>query len=299
MGPTASGKTQLAFELAACLPCDVISVDSAMVYRGMDIGTAKPTRAELLAVPHQLLDIRDLPERYSAGQFCQDARKAIELSFARQRIPLLVGGTMLYFRALQAGLSPLPEAHPPLRAHLAEEARQKGWPALHHTLSCIDPVAAQSIHPQDSQRIQRALEIYYVTGKNRTEFYKTASPVPYHFINLGVQMERAQLEERIIQRFHRMVQAGLIEEVERLKRREDLVSTLPALRAVGYPQVWDYLDGKSTLAEMKEKSIIATRQLAKRQMTWLRRWPHLSFVPHDFFKVRDILLKQLSRPSSI
>lgn len=284
MGPTASGKTQLAIELVQHLPCDIISVDSAMVYRGMDVGTAKPTPDELAIAPHRLINILDPKEPYSAGQFCTDANMAITEILAKNRIPLLVGGTMLYFRALQQGLSPLPAADTSIRQQLSEEAAKKGWAALHQRLQTIDPTAAARISPQDAQRIQRALEIFQLTGLSLTEFCKKTAntPSPYQMINIGLMVEdRTNLAHRIEVRFKRMLKEGFLEEVAQLKAREDLHPDMPSMRAVGYRQLWDYLAGLITAQEMEERAIIATRQLAKRQMTWLRSWPEMRFLRSD------------------
>ncbi len=273
MGPTASGKTDLAVALAGRLPCDIISVDSAMVYRGMDIGTAKPGADMLARAPHRLIDIRDPADPYSAALFRQDALAEMAAITRNGRIPLLVGGTMLYFRALQRGLSELPGANAEVRLRLAAEAAAKGWGALHTRLAAIDPQAAARIHPNDPQRIQRALEVYELTGSTRTELYSrdTAEPLTYRVIKLAVApSDRHILHEAIARRFHDMLQQGLIEEVEALRRRGDLTPEAPALRAVGYRQVWAYLGGEMNCEEMTKRAIITTRQLAKRQLTWLR-----------------------------
>lgn len=278
MGPTASGKTQLAVELVKQFPFEIISVDSAMVYRGMNIGTAKPSEAILKIAPHHLIDIRDPAEAYSAAQFCEDASRLIEIILSKKKIPLLVGGTMLYFRALQNGLSDLPSADPALRIHLRHEGEQKGWPHLHERLVLIDPVAAQRIHPHDSQRIQRALEIYELTGKNMTTWQLENKELPssYQIYNLAVMpKDRAILHERIAKRFAEMLEAGLVDEVRQLFARNDLTLDTPAIRSVGYRQVWEYLLGQLSYQEMQERGVIATRQLAKRQLTWLRSWPEL------------------------
>jgi tRNA dimethylallyltransferase len=278
MGPTASGKTRLAIALTQHFPCDIISVDSAMVYRGMDIGTAKPTREEQALAPHRLLDILDPSQPYSAGQFCLDAQQAITEIIAKGRTPLLVGGTMLYFRALQQGLSPLPPANPELRQRLLEQANVQGWEALHQRLGAIDPVAAQRISPHDQQRIQRALEIYELTGRPMTTFCQDSplQPTPYPIINLAlIPKDRTQLHQRIAERFTDMLAQGFIEEVQSLRQRGDLNPDLPSLRAVGYRQVWRYLEGLTNAADMQEQALAATRQLAKRQLTWLRSWPEL------------------------
>jgi len=292
MGPTAAGKTDIAVELAQHIPCDIISVDSAMVYRGMDIGTAKPT-AEILAIaPHQLIDIRDPSEPYSAADFCQDALPAIQLSLSKGRIPLLVGGTMLYFRALQQGLAALPSADMVLRQQIAEQALQMGWPALHAKLNELDPVSAERIHQNDAQRIQRALEVITLTNKPLTHLYASQGQVAhdYDFINIGLApVERARLHQRIAERFSKMLKQGLIEEVEVLKRRADLNPDLPALRSVGYRQVWDYLSQLINFEEMQERGIIATRQLAKRQLTWLRHWQDIIWQDAETVEVRNIL----------
>jgi tRNA dimethylallyltransferase len=276
MGPTASGKTQLAIDLVQRLPCEIISVDSAMVYRGMDIGTAKPTAAVLKIAPHRLLNIRDPAEAYSAAQFCDDALREVEDIIAQGKIPLLVGGTMMYFRALQKGLSDLPSANAEIREKLTSEALQCGWPAMHERLVMIDPVAAQRIHPHDSQRIQRALEVYEISGKNLTSWQQQGakSLFQYQVINLAVSpVDRAVLHERIAQRFAAMLAEGFMDEVQRLFQRGDLTLETPAIRSVGYRQAWEYLLGQYSFETMQEKAVIATRQLAKRQLTWLRHWP--------------------------
>lgn len=280
MGPTASGKTRLAIELVQQLPCDIISVDSAMVYRGMDIGTAKPTPAELAIAPHRLIDIVDPAYPYSAGQFCVNATAAIEDSLKQQRIPLLVGGTMLYFRSLQQGLSPLPSADNAVRQQLTAQAEQIGWEGLHQRLAQIDPAAAARIQPQDAQRIQRALEIYQLTGMSPTAFYQQAQAQKpaYRFINVGLMIEdREYLHQQIALRFINMLEQGFIDEVANLKARGDLNADLPSMRSVGYRQVWDYLAGQCNKDEMQEQAITATRQLAKRQLTWLRSWPEIQY----------------------
>lgn len=273
MGPTASGKTDLAVDLVKQFPCDIISVDSAMVYREMDIGTAKPTADILAQAPHRLIDIRDPSQAYSAAEFCQDAVTEIEKIHALKRIPLLVGGTGLYFRSLQQGLSNLPSAHPEIRERLSQEAERLGWAAMHCRLADIDPQAAHRIHPNDPQRIQRALEVYEVTGQTMTAWYEQSvgSCLPYRIIKLIIApTNRTALHVRIACRFKTMLEQGLIEEVERLIARGDLTLSLPALRAVGYRQVWLYLTNKLKYEDLLEQGIIATRQLAKRQLTWLR-----------------------------
>jgi len=278
MGPTASGKTDLAVALIEELPCDIISVDSAMIYRGMDIGTAKPDAATLARAPHRLIDILDPAQNYSAAQFRADALREMAEITARGRVPLLVGGTMLYFRALQKGLSDLPSAQPEVRARLDAEAREHGWQHMHQRLAAVDPVAAQRIHPNDPQRIQRALEVYELTGRSMTELclaeQGAAIPLPYRLLKIAVApQERAVLHGRIDTRFRTMLDKGFLAEVERLYDRGDLHTGLPSMRAVGYRQVWAYLAGQVNYAEMVENAITASRQLAKRQLTWLRGQP--------------------------
>ena len=274
MGPTACGKTDLAVELTRRFPCTIISVDSAMIYRGMDIGTAKPGPEILRVAPHRLIDILDPAEAYSAAQFCVDAHREMRDIMASGRIPLLVGGTMLYFRALQRGLSDLPSADVAVRSHLEQQAQERGWPYLHQRLAAVDPVAAARIHPNDPQRIQRALEVYEISGVPMTDFLTaaTASAWPGPVIKIIISpSDRTELRQRITGRFHNMLEQGLIEEVQALRKRGDLDRNRPALRSVGYRQIWDYLCTGLDYDEMIRKAIIATSQLAKRQMTWLRR----------------------------
>lgn len=286
MGPTASGKTQLAVQLVQHFPFEIISVDSAMVYRGMDIGTAKPDTHILQIAPHHLIDCRDPSEAYSAAQFKEDALQLISAIFARKKIPLLVGGTMLYFRALQQGLADMPSANAELREQLRQEGLRDGWPALHARLASVDPVSAARIHQHDSQRIQRALEVYLLTGINLTEWQKKSSSdtenIFDHVINIAIApQDRAILHARIAERFLKMLDEGFIEEVKTLYARGDLTLETPAIRSVGYRQVWEYLQGKLTYNEMTEKGIIATRQLAKRQLTWLRSWPDVMWFDSE------------------
>ncbi|RUO62974.1 tRNA (adenosine(37)-N6)-dimethylallyltransferase MiaA [Pseudidiomarina insulisalsae] len=278
-GPTAAGKTGLAIELSQRLNAEIISVDSALIYRGMDIGTAKPTAAELAAAPHRLIDICDPAERYSAAQFASDARREIEAILATGKIPLLVGGTMLYFKALLEGMSQLPEADADLRQQLTARLVAEGAQALHDELVRVDPTSAQRIHPNDPQRLIRALEVYHLSGKTMTELTATrAGALPYPVIQLAVApQERQVLHERIAQRFKQMLEEGFIAEVEALRARNDLHLDLPALRCVGYRQVWQYLDGDDDYPTMVDKGIFATRQLAKRQLTWLRKWPGVAW----------------------
>ncbi|WP_317931455.1 tRNA (adenosine(37)-N6)-dimethylallyltransferase MiaA [Halioxenophilus sp. WMMB6] len=277
MGATASGKTALAMGLAERLPVELISVDSALVYRGMDIGSAKPTPAEQALVPHRLIDLRDPSEPYSAADFCRDASAAMAEVTAGGKIPLLVGGTMMYFRALLDGLNALPEADPVVRAEIEAKARQHGWPYIHAWLAQVDPDAAAQIHPNHSQRLGRALEVYLQTGKTMTEL-RSARPMSsitehYRVVQLAVApRERATLHQRIAQRFEQMLVDGVVAEVQALYARGDLSPDLPAVRAVGYRQLWNFCAGQCSLDEAISQAKAATRQLAKRQFTWLRGW---------------------------
>jgi tRNA dimethylallyltransferase len=274
MGPTAAGKTGLAVELVKRLPCDIISVDSTMVYRGLDIGSAKPEADILAQAPHRLIDICDPADPYSAAQFLRDALREIADITAAGRIPLLVGGTMLYFHALVKGLSPLPEANPELRAQLADEGRRRGWPAMHQDLVAIDPRSAARIHPNDPQRIQRALEVFRLTGRTRSELFDApmVELFPCRATKLIVApTDRGLLHRQIEQRFAQMLAQGLVQETQALYNKEDLGLDKPAIRAVGYRQVWEYLDGDTDYDTMAERAVIATRQLARRQFTWLRK----------------------------
>jgi tRNA dimethylallyltransferase len=287
MGPTASGKTAAALAIAERIPCEIISVDSALVYRGMDIGTAKPTTAERAAVPHHLIDIRDPAEAYSVMQFRTDALALVADIVARGRLPLLVGGTMLYFKGLRDGLDALPVADPVLRAQLDADAAAHGMPALHARLAAVDPVTAARLPPNDSQRIQRALEIYLLTGQPMSSLLaQQAKPVlPFRLLPLALEpSERSALHARIARRFDAMLAPGetgepaLLAEVARLRERGDLHPGLPSIRCVGYRQAWSYLDGDIDLATLRETGIAATRQLAKRQLTWLRSMPQRTVI---------------------
>lgn len=279
MGPTASGKTAAALEIARHLPCEIISVDSALVYREMNIGTAKPHPDELAAVPHHLIDILDPTQAYSAMQFRSDTLRLAEQIHARGKLPLLVGGTMLYFKVLRDGLDDLPEADPALRARLDEEATRDGVPAQHARLATLDAVTAARLKPNDSQRIQRALEVIALTGKPMsallTQQGAQAQALPFTLLPLALEpADRAVLHERIARRFDLMLENdALLDEVRALRARGDLHLGLPSMRCVGYRQVWEYLDGCYGYAAMRERGIIATRQLAKRQITWLRSTP--------------------------
>ncbi|SET04258.1 tRNA (adenosine(37)-N6)-dimethylallyltransferase MiaA [Thorsellia anophelis] len=274
MGPTASGKTQLAMTLYDKLPAELVSVDSALIYRSMDIGTAKPTLAEQAQYPHALLDIRDPAESYSAAEFYQDAQCEIKKIHARGNIPILVGGTMLYFKALLEGLSPLPTADSQIRASIEAEAIEKGWPYIHAKLSAIDPVSGARIHENDSQRICRALEVYLITGKSMTVMQQAKGmQFDYPVIQLALlPKEREWLHKRIELRFELMVKDGFISEVEHLIARGDLNLDMPSMRSVGYRQAWEYLHGAYDKNEFIFRGVCATRQLAKRQLTWLRSW---------------------------
>lgn len=276
-GPTAAGKSASTHAIATRWEVEIIVMDSATIYTGMDIGTAKPTAAEQAAIPHHLLDIRDPAESYSAAQFVHDTEKLIDEIQSRGHHVLLCGGTLLYYKALREGLSNLPVSIPDIRAQLDAEAEQKGWPALHAELATIDPETAARLAPADSQRVQRALEIYRSSGKTMSAWLRDAPPKPlvnrqYATISLE-PVERPQLNPRIAQRYHQMIEAGLVPEVEKLYARKDLHVGLPAIRSVGYRQIWEYLEGDTSLEQAIEKAIIATRQLAKRQMTWLRAMP--------------------------
>ena len=273
MGPTASGKTDMALKLAEEFPLDMISVDSALVYRGMDIGTAKPDAATLKRVPHRLIDIRDPEESYSAGEFVRDARAEIDASYERGHIPLLVGGTMMYFRALTEGIAELPEADAEMRAAIDAEAAASGWPALHAQLATVDASAAARIEPNDSQRIQRALEVYRISGRPLSAWQAAAgsSDREDKFFKIALLTgSRPALHERIALRLQQMMENGLVEEVQTLMARPGLTAGHSSMRAVGYRQVWAQLEGQGSLADASQKALAATRQLAKRQLTWLR-----------------------------
>ncbi|WP_210147110.1 tRNA (adenosine(37)-N6)-dimethylallyltransferase MiaA [Shewanella maritima] len=280
MGPTASGKTALAIELAKHHNCEIISVDSALIYKGMDIGSAKPTADEIAQAPHALIDILDPAESYSAADFRQDAIAEIERILAKGKTPLLVGGTMMYFKTLLEGLSPLPSADEAIRAEITKQAESIGWQALHQELCDIDPVAGERIHPNDPQRLSRALEVYRITGKTLTELSQTKAPaLPYDVVQFAIApTDRKVLHELIAKRFNIMLEQGFVAEVESLKARGDLHIDMPSMRCVGYRQCWQYLDGEFDYKTMVEKGTAATRQLAKRQLTWLRGWPDLHWL---------------------
>jgi len=305
MGATAAGKTDLAVELTKSLPCDIVSVDSALIYKGMDIGTAKPDASVLAEAPHRLIDIIDPSESYSVAQFYQDALREMNEISAAGRIPLLVGGTMMYFRILREGIAALPSADEGVRKVIVQDAAEHGWPFVHAQLAKIDPEAAQRIKPTDPQRLQRALEVYRVSGKTMTQIWAEQKdptgdkghsdytelnsglpPVPYDVVSLAIgPSDRKVLHDRIEQRYHLMLKSGFIDEVKEFHSAENMHADMPSMKCVGYRQVWDYLDNKLDYDEMVERGIIATRQLAKRQLTWLRRWPNLNQLETNDSKV--------------
>ncbi|GGW83555.1 tRNA (adenosine(37)-N6)-dimethylallyltransferase MiaA [Alteromonas halophila] len=280
MGPTASGKTQLAIALALAGDSEIISVDSALVYRDMDIGTAKPDKNEQAGIAHHLIDIIDPADSYSVSQFCDEATQLIGDIQARNRRPILVGGTMMYFNALINGISPLPKSDEVVRAQIEHEAKQHGWQALHDELRRCDAQSAGRIHPNDPQRLTRALEVFRSTGKSLTQWQQNTPKRCMHKLHQFAiaPNDRAVLHERIAKRFDMMLAAGFEEEVDRLYKRGDLHESLPSIRSVGYRQMWQYLDGQITYDEMRERGIIATRQLAKRQLTWLRGWQDVTWL---------------------
>lgn len=296
MGPTASGKTDLAVSLVERFPFEIISVDSALVYRDMNIGTAKPDAETLARAPHRLIDIIDPSESYSASRFREEALEAMAEITAKGRIPLLVGGTMLYYRALEQGLSRLPEADAAVRARIEAEAAELGWQMLHERLARVDPEAAARIHPNDPQRLSRALEVYELSGRPMSELWREGqrNALPYRLVKMAVAPdERAILHERIARRFQLMLEQGFIEEVEALYRRGDLSPDLPSIRCVGYRQVWQYLAGELSHDEMVQKGVVATRQLAKRQFTWLRSEQKLSWFATFDSRLMEKVLKFL------
>jgi tRNA dimethylallyltransferase len=281
MGPTGGGKTDLAIALTERLPLDVVSVDSAMVYRGMDIGTAKPAADVLARTPHRLIDMLDPAQSYSAERFRVDALRELADIERSGRTALLVGGTMLYFRALQRGLAPLPDANPALRAEIDARAAREGWPSLHAKLSRLDPRAASRVHPHDAQRIQRALEVYELTGRPLSDLQREAGPAmtPRRWLKIALApADRSVLHDRITRRFQHMLANGLMDELRRLQARRDLDASTPSMRAVGYRQLWPYLRGDVTLEQAVQAAIVSTRQLAKRQLTWLRAEPDVIWL---------------------
>lgn len=280
MGPTASGKTGLALDIAAKVESEVISVDSALVYKGMDIGTAKPTQEEQAGVVHHLIDIIDPAQSYSVSQFVNDTNALIGDILARGKVPILAGGTMMYFNALINGISPLPKSDEKIRDEITQQAQRLGWSKLHDELRGVDPISGERIHPNDPQRITRALEVYRSTGKTLTHWQQQeGGKCPYNIAQFAIApADRAVLHERIATRFDLMLEQGFENEVVKLYERSDLHEDLPSVRSVGYRQMWQYLDGQLSYAEMRERGIIATRQLAKRQLTWLRGWEQVTWL---------------------
>ena len=280
MGPTASGKTGLALDIAAKVDSEVISVDSALVYKGMDIGTAKPTQEERAGVVHHLIDIIDPAQSYSVSQFVNDTNALIGDILARGKVPILAGGTMMYFNALINGISPLPKSDEKIRDEITQQAQRLGWSKLHDELRGVDPISGERIHPNDPQRITRALEVYRSTGKTLTHWQQQeGEKCPYNIAQFAIApADRAVLHERIATRFDLMLEQGFENEVVKLYERSDLHEDLPSIRSVGYRQMWQYLDGQLSYSEMRERGIIATRRLAKRQLTWLRGWEQVTWL---------------------
>lgn len=298
MGPTASGKTALACELVQHFPFEIISIDSAMIYRGMDIGTAKPDAKTLAAAPHRLIDILNPPDSYSAARCCTDVMACCDSIIERGKIPLLVGGTMMYFRALQQGLSVLPEADEPTRIGLLQQAEEHGWDYMHQMLVSIDPISGARIHPHDTQRVQRALEVFQLTGRPLSDLIgDNTCQCDIQYVNLIVTPDnRAWLHERIGERFKSMLDEGFVDEVEQLIQQWTLTRDYPAMRCVGYRQVFDYLQDEYNYQVLTEKGIAATRQLAKRQLTWLRHWPGgYRFIAENPTNLREmmVLIRQM------
>lgn len=285
MGPTASGKTDLAMKLYDHMPCEIVSVDSAMIYKGMDIGTAKPDQETLARYPHRLIDICDPSVAYSAAEFRMDALKQIEEIRSAGKVPILTGGTMLYFHALKNGLANLPEADAAVRERLLQEAEAEGWAAMHARLAEVDPESAKRLNPNDAQRLQRALEVYEITGRSMTDLWaeQEKQKPDFPIVSLAVMpQERSELHDRIARRFDIMLEQGFVDEVKRLWDRGDLDLQMPSVRCVGYRQVWEYFAGTWDYDTMKFKGVVATRQLAKRQVTWLRSWENLNWMDtHD------------------
>ena len=293
LGPTASGKSRLALELAADLPLEIVVMDSAQVYRGMDIGTAKPTAEERARVPHHLIDLVDPDQSYSVGLWREGAVQTVSGILQKNRIPLLVGGTMLYYRALTAGLAAMPSSDPELRAELDASAARRGWPSLHAELAKVDPEAAQRIQPNDAQRIQRALEVWKLTGEPLSKIQlRKEAPLPFALKALALMPERAALHARIADRFGAMLAAGLVDELRSLKSRFALHPALPSMRAVGYRQAWEFLEGRFGEDELRSRGVAATRQLAKRQLTWLRSFRDVETLPAADPRILRLALEQ-------
>lgn len=301
MGPTAVGKTALAISMVRSFPLEIISVDSALIYRGMNIGTAKPSPEELAQAPHHLIDILDPSQHYSAADFVKDATQICQEIHARGKIPFLVGGTMMYFKALEQGIATLPSANPTIRQMLLRKAEQNGWEMLHQELASIDPQSAARIHPHDPQRIQRALEVYYASGKTLSAWWsEQSSQSSFEFINIGLMpSDRSWLHDRIAARWNAMLSQGFVDEVKQLMTRQDLHPDLPSMRTVGYRQIWEYCLGQIDETTLHQKGLAATRQLAKRQMTWLRHWPDLYLLdPCDSTvesQCREIIAQSVGR----
>jgi tRNA dimethylallyltransferase len=292
MGPTASGKTGLAIKLMEYFPIELISVDSALVYKGMDIGTAKPTADELAKAPHRLISFLDPSQAYSAADFRDDALREMAEITAMGKIPVLVGGTMLYYRALENGIAEMPQADLEVREKLTKEAEKIGWDGLHQRLLEVDSVAGERIHPNDQQRIQRALEVFELTGKSLTKHQKEAQidALPYRLLKIAlIPEERTWIRELAATRFEQMLEQGFLDEVKALYERGDLHADLPSIRCVGYRQGWQYLEGELDYEEMKERAVIATRQLAKRQMTWLRSEPNIREFGAKNYNLKDVI----------
>lgn len=317
MGPTASGKTDLAIELCQRLPCDIISVDSAMIYRGMHIGTAKPSAEELARAPHRLIDICDPAESYSAADFRRDALEQMAAITGAGRIPLLVGGTMMYYKALLQGMGDLPAADPAVRRRLEAEAAEQGWASQHDRLALVDPVAAELIHPNNRQRLLRALEVFEVTGRPISTYWQDGENIkdypyttkwqadaghqlPYTVVQFALApAQRHLLHERIGVRFQAMLDQGFVEEVRGLRARGDLSPDMPSMRCVGYRQVWSWLDGEGDYADMVGRGVAATRQLAKRQLTWLRKWQNVTWLDSEAGQNVAIALKKIESHSTL
>jgi tRNA dimethylallyltransferase len=298
MGPTASGKTAVAVQLARSLPCEIISVDSAQVYKGMDIGTAKPDAALLGAAPHHLLDVIEPHESYSAARFRDDALALMREITERDRIPLLVGGTMMYFQALTEGLNDLPEADPVVRLMIDTMAQEQGWPALHARLGKLDPETAARLAPNDSQRVQRALEVYYLTNQPMSQLLKKPKYVYFPYTPIRISLvpgDREVLHMRIAERFDAMMKSGLVEELARLREEYGLEPGMPSMRCVGYRQAWDHLEGRIDVAGLREQGIAATRQLAKRQLTWLRSMENVTEFDCLSEDLADLVLEYVRR----
>lgn len=302
LGPTAAGKTDLAVEIVQRLPCEIISVDSAQIYQGMDIGTGKPDAATLAKAPHRLIDFLDPAQAYSASRFREDALREMRAIQQLGKVPLLVGGTMLYFKALRDGLAPMPSADERIRQQILDKAAAQGWAAVHAQLQAVDPESAARIHPNDPQRLQRALEVFLLSGQTMTQLRQqeqrqvlsAALPFELHFFAVCPD-NRSVLHERIAQRFRGMVKQGLVAEVERLYSRGDLNIEMPSMRAVGYRQCWQYVAGELSFDAMVEQGIIATRQLAKRQITWMRSWHNLQSFNSESPDTQDLLLNSINR----